>query len=365
MHFYLFSGVKAVRGIQRALLMNLSNGEMQVIPHMLFDILDQLKAKTIIDVKKIYGCDADAGIDQYLLHLEAGNYGFFSDIALPDIVGEETWDFPAEISNIIIEISDQNIRDLNTRIDSLCDELRSFQCISAELRVFQGEPGLCPEEFYALVRILSRVTNCNIIVPYRLFSHLHLLFSDQDPHFFVANTFFVWDCPEKHTLPPSDNIVAMPGFQPGSKSCGVISAAYFSVHTDTFTESIGHNTCLNRKIAIDAEGNIRNCPSMTACYGNIRDTMLKEALNNPGFKELWFVHKDLISVCRDCEFRHVCTDCRAYIEDPEDLYSKPLKCGYNPYTCEWEEWSIHPLKQKAIRHYGMNDGALAHTSSNL
>ncbi|NIG32274.1 grasp-with-spasm system SPASM domain peptide maturase, partial [Enterobacter sp. Ap-916] len=33
--------------------------------------------------------------------------------------------------------------------------------------------------------------------------------------------------------------------------------------------------------------------------------------------------------------------------------SKPLKCGYNPYTGEWEEWSINPLKQKAIKYYGM------------
>jgi hypothetical protein len=31
----------------------------------------------------------------------------------------------------------------------------------------------------------------------------------------------------------------------------------------------------------------------------------------------------------------------------------PLKCGYNPYTCEWEEWSTNPLKQKAIGYYGM------------
>ena len=45
----------------------------------------------------------------------------------------------------------------------------------------------------------------------------------------------------------------------------------------------------------------------------------------------------------------------AYLEDPENILSKPLKCGYNPYTCEWEEWSTNPLKQKAIEYYGMQD----------
>jgi hypothetical protein len=35
--------------------------------------------------------------------------------------------------------------------------------------------------------------------------------------------------------------------------------------------------------------------------------------------------------------------------------SKPLKCGYNPYTNEWAEWSTNPLKEKAIAYYGMQD----------
>ncbi len=55
-------------------------------------------------------------------------------------------------------------------------------------------------------------------------------------------------------------------------------------------------------------------------------------------------------------------DCRAYVEDPHDQsgtdgtnLSKPLKCGYNPYTGEWSEWSTNPLKEKGIKYYGMED----------
>ena len=94
---------------------------------------------------------------------------------------------------------------------------------------------------------------------------------------------------------------------------------------------------------------------MKESFGNIKDTTLKEALNKKGFKKLWNINKDKIKVCQDCEFRYICTDCRAYIENPEDIYSKPLKCGYNPYTAEWEEWSTNPLKQKAIEYYEMED----------
>jgi len=141
----------------------------------------------------------------------------------------------------------------------------------------------------------------------------------------------------------------------GHLSCGVVSHHYFISNISLYTESLAHNSCLNRKISIDVDGNIKNCPSMSQSFGNIRDTTLQEALDHPDFKKYWNVTKDQISVCKDCEFRYICTDCRAYLENPEDMHSKPLKCGYNPYTCEWEEWSTNPLKQKAIDHYGMRD----------
>jgi SPASM domain peptide maturase of grasp-with-spasm system len=120
-------------------------------------------------------------------------------------------------------------------------------------------------------------------------------------------------------------------------------------------ESLKYNSCLNNKISIDTFGNIKNCPSMKENFGNINDLTLTDAFNNNQFKKYWNIKKDDIAVCKDCEFRHICTDCRAFLETPEDIYSKPLKCGYNPYTNTWEEWSTNPLKQKAIEFYGMND----------
>lgn len=122
-----------------------------------------------------------------------------------------------------------------------------------------------------------------------------------------------------------------------------------------FAESKSYNSCLNRKISIDINGNIKNCPSMPQSFGNIRDTTLQEAIEHKDFKKYWSITKDQIDVCKDCEFRYICTDCRAYKENPEDDYSKPLKCGYSPYTNKWEEWSTNPLKQKAIEYYDMQE----------
>lgn len=137
--------------------------------------------------------------------------------------------------------------------------------------------------------------------------------------------------------------------------CGNIQTDYFSINIKVFSESKSFNSCLNQKISIDVNGNIKNCPSMTQSFGSIKETNLQEALEHPDFKKHWNTTKDQIDVCKDCEFRYVCTDCRAYIENPEDQYSKPLKCGYDPYTNEWKEWSKNPLKQKTIEYYGMQE----------
>ncbi|WP_392389175.1 SPASM domain-containing protein, partial [Elizabethkingia miricola] len=101
---------------------------------------------------------------------------------------------------------------------------------------------------------------------------------------------------------------------------------------------------------------IKNCPAMPKIFGNVKTSSLEDALKHSEFREYWNLSKDHIEICKDCEFRYICTDCRAFTElshqnDKGLDYSKPLKCGYNPYRGEWEEWSANKLKQKAINYY--------------
>lgn len=94
---------------------------------------------------------------------------------------------------------------------------------------------------------------------------------------------------------------------------------------------------------------------MSNSYGNINDIDISSVVDDPSFKNLWDIKKDDILICKSCEYRYVCTDCRAYVENPSDIFSKPLKCGYNPYTGEWQDWVKLSDKQFAIRHYGLSE----------
>ena len=121
-----------------------------------------------------------------------------------------------------------------------------------------------------------------------------------------------------------------------NSSCTNICINRMIVNMDFYAESIKYHSCLNRKISIDSHGNIKNCPSCPQSFGNIKDSTLEQALNHPDFKKYWNITKDQIDVCKDCEFRHMCTDCRMFIKDPENIYSQPAKCTYNPYIAKWQ-----------------------------
>jgi SPASM domain peptide maturase of grasp-with-spasm system len=129
--------------------------------------------------------------------------------------------------------------------------------------------------------------------------------------------------------------------------CGIINQDYLdysSIHLHNKLHT--RNGCLDRKISVDRFWNIKNCPSMKNSYGKVGEISIREVITKDSFKSFGFINKDSISICKMCEFRYNCTDCRAFITDESDIYSKPLKCGYNPYTCTWEDWSLNPLKHK-------------------
>ena len=119
-------------------------------------------------------------------------------------------------------------------------------------------------------------------------------------------------------------------------SCGFPFISNFNFSAKFFHESLYYNTCLNRKLCIDKDGYIKNCPYMEQHYGHISNTKIEDVVKLPEFQKWWHIKKDDIDVCKDCEFRHMCTDCRAFIKDLENIYSQPAKCTYNPYICKWE-----------------------------
>lgn len=350
--FCLYGSSVLVKGAARSTLLNLDSNDYQLIPNEFYDIFTLHRAKDVDEIFVIYGEDSKETIVEYFAHFEEngfGQWGTKTDFhAFPEL--EASWDEPSFITNAIIEVKLSDLSILNQSII----QLENFGCKYLEIRIvgdvnsegIQAVLSSFDNSRISGLNLVSKVFSGELNLPY-----INVIFQK----FPRLLCWYMHSSISSGLTKISENrfLIVTEQKVEGNLCCGTVLPEYFSINIKTISESKNHNSCLNRKISIDSEGNIKNCPSMPTSFGNIKDTTLQEALNYPEFKKYWNLTKDQVAVCKDCEFRYICTDCRAYLEDPEDIFSKPLKCGYNPYTCEWEEWSTNPLKQKAIDYYRM------------
>ncbi|MDZ4204220.1 MAG: SPASM domain-containing protein, partial [Bacteroidales bacterium] len=84
------------------------------------------------------------------------------------------------------------------------------------------------------------------------------------------------------------------------------------------------------------DGTVKNCIVMNKGFGNIRETSIEAILKTSDICNFWAITKDDIEICKDCEFRYICKDCRAFVTNPGDIKSQPSKCKYNPYIAKWD-----------------------------
>lgn len=345
MYLKIFSNCKLIKGYKNCLLYDIQRGDIIDLPHDLYNWLIKFNNKKIDQIN-------DPIIKEYIDFLKKEDFIFFTEN--PKYFPEVNLDFdiPCKISNVVIDIDDISYFDYF----KIIDQIDYLNCDTIEIRFFKKT-----EEFFIidLINYLNDnkmfIINIGIIAPFcKKTDYSKLVQLNRISHIQIYNS------PSNEIVKFSDNkyIIYSKQFVAAKNSCGIIDYSYFTLNKNLYLESLHHNSCLHKKIAIDSEGNIRNCPSMSQSFGNIKDTTLEDALNHKDFKKYWNLTKDKVEVCRDCEFRYICTDCRAYTErthtNTEGLdTSKPLKCGYDPYTGEWEEWSTNPLKEKAIKYYGM------------
>jgi len=346
--YKLFSNNFVTDGAKWLSIIDVQRENIFLIPAVFFKIIVNKNNESINNIMSLYNSESEREnilkLFNYLDENELLNFNNNFE-QFPSI--SRDWDFPSHITNCIIEFSSDNIcyfRDLIFSLDELL-------CQYIEVRVFE------PFDISKLISFLNlfeetTITSIDLKIELKNPDHLAEIIKIKQNQRIISISVYTQMELDFFNYSEEINIIYSTLQR---KSCGKISEDYFAPNLNNFLESLKHNSCLNRKVSIDTEGNIKNCPSMKESFGNIKDTTLAEAIEKPGFKKYWDINKDKILVCKDCEFRYICTDCRAYVEDPEDILSKPLKCGYNPYTGEWSEWSTNPLKQKAIDFYGMRE----------
>ncbi len=107
------------------------------------------------------------------------------------------------------------------------------------------------------------------------------------------------------------------------------------------------NPCLNGHITVTSQGKVLPCVFARDQVVGALDTKgtgLETVLQNPVLAGIWGCTLDHISVCKDCEYRFCCSDCRVSAggSGKNFLTNPPTTCTYNPYTGEWGQgtWTV-------------------------
>jgi SPASM domain peptide maturase of grasp-with-spasm system len=341
-YFILFACCLPVRGATRSVLCDVQRGTVIPISHALHEVLVDCRRRPVAEVLASYGADDAQIVRQNLAALEQRELGFWCDdpSEFPDM--DLSWDRPATITNAVIELSPTTAQ----QFPRIVAQLDALGCEALELRSYRPFPMTVLADMLRETTA-SRLSSVELLLCHSSETTEAALRALRDEHARIAQI-VIHSAPEDRRVSHGGTtLLCQVEAVRSSDHCGFVHPRYFAVNVETFTESQGCNTCLNRKIAVDGEGNIRNCPAMPASYGQVGRVALLDVASREDFRTWWSVRKDQISVCRDCEFRHVCTDCRALLSDPSDPLSKPRRCGYDPYTARWSEEAVEAVPSRS------------------
>lgn len=339
MNFKLFASCFLVSGAYRSLIADVQRQTYYLIPNALYIILKEEKNSSLASIMDKYSADDKSVIREYFDFLFANELIFWCNQSDLSNFPEISLDYKesSKITNAIVDIdthSDHDFRKIFNNLDDL-------GCKSVQIRSFDTRPvpffeNLLQESDNKMLVYIEILMKDNSNILHNELENLTKIFSRLQKIIVHSAS------KEKVLFQNIDaSIIYTEQLINSESHCGIIHLDYFSINLGVFIESQGFNTCLNRKISVCKDGKIRNCPSLVAAdYGNINDTSLTEAFAKDGFTDIWSITKDQISICQDCEFRHICTDCRAYIQNPKNIFSKPAKCGYDPYTATWGELNL-------------------------
>lgn len=331
-YFCLFSNCILTKGYDRSSIIDLQRKAIHFIPNELYFILRKLKYKTVGWTKEYY--DNNPVIEDYFNFLITKELGIYVDShkLFPPI--NFTYRSPNLITNAIVEFSDSS----DYEFRKVIEQLSELYCESLEIR-FLSNIKLSDLDEILCITAESSFRSITIGLPFSAeysVENLHKLLNIYPRivrvHIYQSDFSKIINDEEKQPL-----IIYHEQKSLTSEHCGNISPDYFSVCMEMVCESLAYNTCLHQKVCITEDGSIKNCPAMHESFGNIKNLLLKDVVSFENFQYLWNIKKDDIEVCKDCEMRYVCHDCRAYITNPQNIYSKPCKCSYDPYTSTWNK----------------------------
>lgn len=340
-YFILSSSCVLTKGFSRTLIQDFIRNYADYVPNDFYSLALLLNRHRISDILEMISEESQNNFFAFVDFMLEKEYAFLTDnIALFPPISDNMNDDYEIITDAILEI-DERKSDMNI-VKCFLYELNNIECRNLQLRLFSFSSILSLRKLFDFVcrynfnyieihvdnaELISYEEGCCLLYDYAQISNLFLYNASKS----VAKDYFERG---NGTVEMQLGSVVFITDKLVSCNCGIINK-YCHVYDNRrfYFMSKKFNSCLYKKVSLDMWGNVRNCPSTSEKYSLSRG--LRNIVQSNKFQQYWFIKKDDIDICKDCEFRYNCLDCRAHTVNG-NVYAKPIKCQYNPYEINRE-----------------------------
>ncbi len=340
-HFLLYGACIPVEGIAESIIYDLSRCCYLPLSNLIYDVVHVCESNgySIEQIKEHYNGQYDAGIDELFKYLYNKGYGFYTNE--PQLFSKISleWDAPYLLTNAIVEFDYTSLDVGRKAVLQLNDigcqaiELRFLDVLSLSdisLLVEEAEHGKyeCIFLYIAFSEKYSFEDILNLYMEHKLIGLLIIHSSPDDYDF-------------SQLLPHHmDGRIKQVKKKLHSNSADIISLSNMIINIKSFTEAWNYNLGLNRKVSITSKGEIKRYLNHKKVFGYIGTDSIVDVINQKSFQEWWYVTKDRIEVCRDCQYRYMCVD-NSEIVVAGEKYKRNGICDFNPYQNKWSKITVH------------------------
>ena len=335
-YFVMSSSCTMTRGYRRTLIQDFIRNYADFVSNEYYELCMLLDRHKIYEILEMVDEKSHVHLFEFIDFMLEKEYAFLTDnISLFPPISSKLNDSFQQITDAIIEIDEEH-SDIDT-VKNFLSELDSVNCRDVQIRLFSFSGFSSLKEIAELIQnyelnyaeihidnssIITYEECCNILFEYAQISNIFLY----NAPFSSAKDYY--ERGEGNVDVQIGSVVYIEDKLDSGK-CGIVNK-YCQVYGNRrfFLMSKDYNSCLFKKVSLDRNGKVKNCPSLPETYN--LGMGLGNIVASQEFRKYWEIKKEDIEVCKDCEFRYNCLDCRAHTVGG-NIHSKPASCKYNPY----------------------------------